>query len=218
MWGGSCISAASYSAIEFGWLPCCPPKVSIGKTAKLDSADPTVVQYTITVKNNANDTMAVTLTDRIPTYMGLLQASIEPNKYDTPLVEWVLPDLGPNEVATIEYTARATRDGGYLNAVHLDANAVTGEGSDTADAAAYVDIRGTGSAPKTSRYGGGWQPPDWHFTSPDEGVYSDFDPAFDLDLVTYDGTGTDSPDETPSEVTPLAETPSAAAPSTAAHW
>jgi uncharacterized repeat protein (TIGR01451 family) len=125
----------------------------------LDSADPTIVHYTITVKNNAKATMAATLTDRLPAYMSLLQASIEPNSYDTPIIEWVLPEIAPDKVETIEYTVKATRDSSYVNTVHVDASAVNGKGSCTANTAALIDIRGTRAAPRTSRYGGGWQPP-----------------------------------------------------------
>ena len=186
--GGSWVCAANYSAIEFAWLPCCPPKVSVEKTAKLDSADPTIVHYTITVKNNAKVIMAATLTDSLPAYMSLLQSSIEPNSYtyDNGFIKWVLPELAPDKVESIEYAVRATRDGTYVNTVHVDASGLNGGGyDDTANAAAYINIRGTGAPPRTSRYGGDWQPPNWNLTSPDEGLSIDYVP--ELTLLTADG-------------------------------
>jgi len=63
--------------------------------------------------------------------------------------------------------------------VHLDAFAVDGTGYDTADAAAQVLVSSSGTAPKTTRYGG-WQPPNWNMTSPDEGITIDLSPDEDL--------------------------------------
>ena len=57
----------------------------------------------------------------------------------------------------------------YTNNVHLDASAVDGAGSSTADASAYVDVTDTGVAPKTARYDG-WQPPDWNLNNSEEGI------------------------------------------------
>ena len=86
-----------------------------------------------------------------------------------------MPDLQPGGVAVIEYQARAERDGVYVNSVHMDASALDGSGYDTADAAAKAEVRRTGVSPKYSRFGG-WQPPDWNMTTPDEGVSVDLSP------------------------------------------
>ena len=74
--------------------------------------------------------------------------------------------------------SRAGMDGVYVNSVHLDASAVDGSGYDTADAAAKVEVRSTGVAPRTTRYGG-WQVPDWNMTSPDEGITVELSPEED---------------------------------------
>jgi uncharacterized repeat protein (TIGR01451 family) len=177
--GDVCVSAGNYSALESGWLTCCPPELFVDKTAELDALDPTLVHYTIVVKNNAKDTLAATLTDRLPGGMSLLQASVEPDVYADQSMQWVIPDLAPGEVETIDYDVRATMDGSYVNLVHVDATAVDGTGYATMDAAAYIDVRSTGVAPKTTRYGG-WQPPDWHMTSPDQGITIDLSPDEDL--------------------------------------
>jgi uncharacterized repeat protein (TIGR01451 family) len=163
------VSAANYSSLESGFLSCCQPQVAVDKRAQLDSQDPSIVHYTIMVKNNANSTMAARLTDQLPGGMSLIEASLMPESYDANHIYWVLPELEPNEVVTIEYTVHAARNGAYTNSVHLDASAVDGSGSDTAEASAYVDVKDTGIAPKTTRYDG-WQPPDWNMNASEEGI------------------------------------------------
>jgi len=167
--GDNCISASAYSSIESGALACCPPELLVEKTAKLDATDPTRVHYTILIRNNANSTMAATVTDRLPTGMSLQNSSLDPSSYVEPLIEWVLVDLLPGEVRTIEYDVRAEGDGSYVNSVQVDATAVDGSGYATKEAAAQITVGGTGTAAMTTRYGG-WQAPDWNMTSPDEGI------------------------------------------------
>jgi large repetitive protein len=177
--GDDCISAAAYSALESGEMPCCPPEVIVDKTAELDALDPTLVHYTIEVKNNANRTVAATLTDTLPAGLTFLNASQEPNMLDGLFLEWIVPDLKPGDVVIIEYIARATMDGSYVNTVHLDASAVDGTGYDIVDASAQVEVRTTGLESKTTRYGG-WQPPNWNMTSPDEGITIELSPDEDI--------------------------------------
>ncbi len=170
-----CVSDAAYSAFGSSELPCCPTKVAIGKSAYLDATDPTLVHFTIKVSNTADRTMAATLTDLLPAGLSYLSALPEPNHNEGQFLEWIVPDLQPGRVQVIEYKARATRDGSYVNTVHLDATAVDGTGYDTANAAAQVLVSSTGAAPKTTRYGG-WQPPNWNMTSPDEGITIELSP------------------------------------------
>ncbi|MCX6678949.1 MAG: GEVED domain-containing protein [Methanothrix sp.] len=179
MKGDGCISAAAYSSLESGSMGCCPPDVFVDKTAKLDAHDLTLVHYTIVVKNNAVNNIAATVTDRLPGGMSLLQASPEPDVDGGLLMQWVIADLAPGEVGTIEYDVRAAMDGTYVNAVHVDATAVDGTGYVTEDASTKIDIGSTGVAPKTTRYGG-WQPADWDMTSPDEGITIELSPNEDL--------------------------------------
>ncbi len=142
--GDNCISASAYSSIESGALACCPPELLVEKTAKLDATDPTRVHYTILIRNNANSTMAATVTDRLPTGMSLQNSSLDPSSYVEPLIEWVLVDLLPGEVRTIEYDVRAEGDGSYVNSVQVDATAVDGSGYATKEAAAQITVGGTG--------------------------------------------------------------------------
>ncbi|HRT17378.1 MAG TPA: hypothetical protein P5051_05910 [Methanothrix sp.] len=177
--GTECISAAAYSAIESGALPCCPPEVFVDKMARLDASDPTLVHYAIMVKNNANSTIVATVTDRMPTGLTLLGASPEPNSLGGLLLQWVLLDIQPGEVRSIEYDARANTDGNYVNSVQVDATSVDGRGYKTAEAAAQVQVSTTAIAPRTTRYGG-WQPPNWNMTSPDEGITIELSPDEDI--------------------------------------
>jgi len=115
----------------------------------------------------------------LPAGLTFLSASVEPSRQEGLFLQWIVPDLKPGGAATIEYQSRATRDGSYVNTVHLDATAVDGTGYDTADAAAQVEIRSSGVAPRTTRYGG-WQAPDWNMTSPDGGITIQLSPDEDL--------------------------------------
>jgi uncharacterized repeat protein (TIGR01451 family) len=181
MKGDTCIPAAAYSYLASDAMGCCPPEIFVDKTARLDALDPTLVHYTIAVKNNANGIVAATLTDKIPTGMKFLQASPEPNEYGGLLVEWTIPDLMPGEVETVEYDAKATADGTYVNSVHVEAASVDGTGYTSRDAAARIEISSTGVELKTTRYGG-WQAPNWNMTSPDEGITIGLSPDSDLIL------------------------------------
>ena len=177
--GDACVSGAAYAALESAELPCCLPEVRLDKRAVLDATDPTLVHFTIEVSNNAESTVAATLSDMLPAGLTFLSASPEPSRQEGQFLEWIVPDLQPGGAATIQYLARATMDGSYVNSVHLDATAVDGTGSDTADAAARVEVWSSGVAPKTTRYGG-WQTPNWNMTSPDEGLTIQLSPEEDL--------------------------------------
>ncbi|MCX6679825.1 MAG: right-handed parallel beta-helix repeat-containing protein [Methanothrix sp.] len=176
--GDACVSGAAYAALESAELPCCLAEVGLDKRAVLDATDPTLVHFTIQVRNNADSTLAATLNDTLPAGLTFLSASAEPSRQEGPFLQWIVPDLKPGGAATIEYQARATRDGSYVNSVHLDATAVDGTGYDTADASARVEVRSTGVAPRTTRYGG-WQPPEWNITTPDQGITVELSPDED---------------------------------------
>jgi len=168
--GDSIVTASNYTTLVSDMLPCClSNKIVLDKTGEANSQDPTLVSYTIFVRNNGNSIMAVKLTDELPAGMLLLGASIVPDSYDSAYIKWVLTSLKPNEEVSIMYSARAPSNGAYTNKVHLDASAIDGSGEETADASAVVDVRGTGVAPTTLRYDG-WQPPDWDFNTSDQGL------------------------------------------------
>ncbi len=121
-----------------------------------------------------------TLTDRLPAGVEFIDVSVEPNWHNQRMVEWIVPEIEVGASVVIEYRARAGTDGNFVNNVHLDATAVDGTGYIDADAAARVDIRSTGVAPHTTRYGD-WQVPDWDMTSsPDQGITVDLSPEEDM--------------------------------------
>jgi len=173
-----CVSGSAYSALEFGGMTCCPPEVVLDKVANIDATDPTLIHYTIVVQNNANSTVAATLTDMLPAGLNYMSATNQPDIQSGQFLQWIIPTLEPGDVTTIEYQARATMNGPYVNEVHMDATAVDGTGYDTEDAAARVYIGSTGVAPRTTRYGG-WQVPDWNMTSPDQGITVSLSPDED---------------------------------------
>jgi len=173
-----CVSGSAYFVLESGDLSCCPPEVVLDKIAEIDSKDPTLIHYTIVVKNTANSTVAATLTDMLPVGLTYISASNQPDRQEGQFLEWIVPDLEKGDVFTIEYQAKASMDGTYVNEVHMDSTAVDGTGYDTEDAAARVYIGSTGVAPRTTRYGG-WQVPDWNMTSSEQGITVSLSPDED---------------------------------------
>lgn len=156
--------AENYSVIEFSWLTCCPPKALLSKKAWLDDVDSTVVHYRIAILNEASEIVAARVTDQLPGGMTLLDASIDPNIDSSGQMIWALPEIMPGLSKTIDYTTKASRDGGYTNIVHMDAAAINGESLNKAEAAAYIEVTGTGNVPRTYRYGD-WEPPDWDLST-----------------------------------------------------
>lgn len=126
----------------------------------MDSMDPSLVHYAIILKNNANGSMAARLDDDLPGGMSLIKADPVPESYDGEYIHWVIPDIRPDQIVTIEYTVKAAGNGDYVNNVHLDASAIDGSGSYSSDATSYLDLGNTGKTARTTRYDG-WQPPDW---------------------------------------------------------
>ncbi len=99
----------------------------------------------------------------------LLNSTVKPYSIDSNYIHWNFVNLRPGELVTIEYSMRAARNGAYTNRVHVDASAMDGSGSSSADASAFIDVRETGVAPRTVKYGE-WQPPDWDLNTSDEGI------------------------------------------------
>ncbi|MCX6680403.1 MAG: hypothetical protein NTX42_08580, partial [Methanothrix sp.] len=125
--------------------------------------------YTIMLRNDANSSVAAKVTDEIPGDMRLLNSSVEPYSIDSNYIHWNFANLRPGELVSIEYSMRVARNGAYTNRVHVDTSARDGSGSGSADASAYIDVRETGVAPRTTKYDG-WQPPDWDLNTSDKGI------------------------------------------------
>ncbi|HNX08702.1 MAG TPA: hypothetical protein PKL29_01180, partial [Methanothrix sp.] len=141
--GTTLVSSSNFTIMEFDYLSPCPPKISIEKKAKMDKADPSIVHYTIWIWNNASSHMAAKITDEIAGAMSFLQSSSNPYSIDSNYIHWSIDDLAPGEMATIEYSMRALRNGAYTSKVHVDASAVDGSGSDSADTTSYIEVSGT---------------------------------------------------------------------------
>jgi len=167
--GSSLVSSSNCTSLDSSWLGCCQGKVFVDKQAFLDPTDPTVVHYAITIKSDAQSTWTAEVLDRIPGDMKLHSSVIEPYSVDSNYIRWNFAKLNPGEIITIEYSMQAVRNGAYTNNVHVDVNEVDGPNSASGDASAFIDLRDTGVAPRTTRYDG-WQPPDWDLNTSDEGI------------------------------------------------
>jgi len=168
-YGSSFVTSANYFAIEGSWLPCCSGQIELEKTAALDAHDPTLIYYRLMFINNGNRSVVATVSDILPEGVQMVNATSDPVRYDTNYVEWVLPSVQPGEIASIEYLARAYRDGSYTNRAHVEAVYLDGSGSDSTDASASVVVEGSGRTASTTRYTE-WQPPDWGFSTSEEGL------------------------------------------------
>jgi len=120
-------TAVNYTVIERSWLQCCQPEIEVTKTAEV--VGESSILYIVTLKSNANQTMAATVTDYLPAYMTVDRASVAPQSYENGRAVWTFLDLAPGETRTIEYTATVSRNGQYTNQVHVDATSLDGTGS-----------------------------------------------------------------------------------------
>ena len=170
-YSGGWVNAASYHVVPVNWLGCCSPELAIEKRASVESSDQTLIDYRIVMQNKAAYPMAVTVVDYMPDSLRIVEANQTPARYGPGRVEWVFNTVPAGKVITIDYVARALRDGPQVNKVKVRGIAITGEGTASAEAEASVIVKGTGSQPYTVRYDG-WQPPGWDFNMSEEGWYT----------------------------------------------
>ena len=170
-YSGGWVNAASYHVVPVNWLGCCSPELAIEKRASIESSDQTLIDYRIVMQNKAAYPMAVTVVDYMPDTLRIVEANQTPDRYGPGRVEWVFNTVPAGKVITIDYVARALRDGPQVNKVKVRGIAITGEGTASAEAEASVIVKGTGSQPYTVRYDG-WQPPGWDFNMSEEGWYT----------------------------------------------
>ncbi|MEI6102955.1 MAG: hypothetical protein WCP70_03325 [Methanothrix sp.] len=143
------------SVMQFGWLSCCQPKMLVEKQARIDATDNSLIWYRILLKNQANVSLVAQVTDCLPTGLQLLNASAEPQVQGQNLV-WVTAAIPAGESRFIEYLAKATENGKFVNTARIEAHARDGSGGATAAASATVTV---GEA--TSYAEDGWRPPEW---------------------------------------------------------
>ncbi|MGB3944421.1 MAG: hypothetical protein WBK88_06495, partial [Methanothrix sp.] len=155
--------ASNSSALEMKWLTCCLEGISVVKTAEVDPENPMAVRYRVDVENGADATRVATVTDHLPLGMTLISSSVEFSSYRDGVVVWHLPEIGPWETATIEFSALASVPGRFTNVVEVDARSVDGPVVEPVYVASVVQV---GAAEECGPTGCGiWQPPAWEFQS-----------------------------------------------------
>jgi uncharacterized repeat protein (TIGR01451 family) len=158
---GDWVCASNFSALEVNWLSCCTNEtVSVAKTARLDSANSSLVWYTIEVENNDNVTRAATVTDRLPVGMELVSSEVPFASYEDGVVVWNLIEIEPFGTARIEFSALAPGDGRFTNTVEVDPRSVDGPVVGPVQATCVIDV-GVVEGECDATICGIWQPPNW---------------------------------------------------------
>lgn len=139
---GQWVVAENYSAMQLGWLSCCPPQLLASKDGFVDSNDSKLVHYRITLKNRDKESMIATITDQLPAGMMFLNSSQTPLDYRSDKVTWSVIDLEPGTTKTIDYWVRALHSGTFVNQAHIDAQYISGTDFVWADVSCSVYIRG----------------------------------------------------------------------------
>ena len=155
------LSATNFSVLDASWLSCCPSEVFASKTATIDPVLQNVVTYRLTVQNLAESPAVARIDDEIPSGMKLLGSSVMPSKYDEPdgRISWIVADIAPGELKTIEYMVEARYDGRYVNVARIDPYTLDGEELQQITVSSVVEIGPFEGAEVPP----GWVPPDWDF-------------------------------------------------------
>jgi len=69
----------------------------------------------------------------------------------------------------VDLLVQALRDGSFTNAARLEAANVDGSGTAATEASTSVYVDGTAKSPYRPGYST-WQPPDWDFSTSEEGL------------------------------------------------
>ena len=152
---GQWVKAENYSTLQYGWLDCCSSRLLAAKTGNVDSSDPTLVHYQIRIKNRENYTLALTIRDELPDGMTFVNSTLSPAERHASSLTWNMVDLQPGEVQSIDYLARAHRSGTFSAPAHIEASALDGSRTFSADISAQVYVPGEFA----SSAGSDWQPP-----------------------------------------------------------
>lgn len=157
------VSASNFSVLEAGWLSCCPDEIFASKTGEVDPILENVILYRLTVQNLQNETVVANIVDTLPAGLYLLGASVTPAEYDQSrgTINWVITDLEPREVRTIEYIVEARTRGRFLNVAEVEPYAIGGRELGVVSVSAVVDV---GDFEEAEEVPAGWVPPDWEFT------------------------------------------------------
>ena len=151
---GQWVKAENYSTLQYGWLDCCSSRLLAAKTGTVTS-DPTLVHYQIRIKNRENYTLALTIRDELPDGMTFVNSTLPPAERHASSLAWNMVDLQPGEVQSIDYLARAHRSGTFSAPAYIEASALDGSRTFSADISAQVYVPGEFA----SSAGSDWQPP-----------------------------------------------------------
>ena len=165
------LSASNFSVLNPSWLSCCPSEIFASKTATVDPVLQNVVTYRLTVQNLADGPVVAWIDDEIPGGMKLLGSSAMPSEYDesSGRISWVVTDLLPGELRTIDYLVEARYDGSYVNVARVDPYTLDGQELRQVTVSSVVAI-GPFEGAQVPEVPPGWVPPDW-----------------DLEYYSYDG-------------------------------
>ena len=152
---GEYVKAENYSALQNGWLECCPSELLAAKTARIDDADPTLIHYRISLRNRESYAMALTIKDELPDGISFVNSTTSPAERRGSLLTWNIADLGPGEVQNVDYLAKAYQSGILNVPSHIEAWANDGSRTLSADISAQVYV--PGDVPASP--GSDWQPP-----------------------------------------------------------
>lgn len=152
---GEYVKAENYSALQFGWLECCPSELLAAKTARVDASDPILIHYRISLRNRESYAMALTIKDELPEGISFVNSTTSPAEHTGSLLTWNIAKLGPGEVQNIDYLARAHRSGIFTAPTHIEAWSNDGSRILSADISAQVYV--PGDVPPQA--GSDWQPP-----------------------------------------------------------
>lgn len=153
---GQWITVGNFSVIQLNWLPCCASEILVSKEAVIEPGTKNIVDYRISLYNPWNYTIAASVVDALPAGMRLLGSSMLPSDCDSNSnrVTWKIIDLMPGQTKAIEYRAQALQSGVLVNSARVEAFAVGGDGSTTAEASTEIDV----SSGKSGEING-WKPP-----------------------------------------------------------
>ena len=154
------LTASNFSVLEAGWLSCCPAEIFASKTGSVDPVLENIITYRLTVQNLQNETVVANIVDTLPSGLSLLGASVMPAEYDRSRgrISWVIADLNPREVRTIEYLVEARTRGRFLNVAEVEAYTLGGTELGIVSISAVVDV---GDFEEAEEVPAGWVPPDW---------------------------------------------------------
>ncbi len=154
------LSASNFSVLNPSWLSW-PGEIFASKTAAVDPVLTNVVTYRLSVQNLAEKPVVARIDDEIPGGMKLLGSSAMPSEYDesSGRISWVVTDLAPGELRSIDYLVEARYDGRYVNVARVDPYTIDGQELGQVTVSSMVTIGPFKG--EVTEVPPGWVPPDW---------------------------------------------------------